>query len=189
MNTASLPQAHLRHSLKVKWLTYYRDNRDWLVKLSIWVSDEGERRPSASFILATACTLEPRLPQLMPIVVDLTSNPDRVIKALGLHFSPDEELERAIASGLISPKKGTDNGASPTQEVKLLPASTTQKMATKHSAPTNTTAQDSVDLYLDQTPKPNEGKKRSSHRIAAQRDAACSGTRSAQFTRKGEIRT
>ena len=35
----------LRQSLKLKWLTYYRDNRDWIDKLGIWITTNGQRRP------------------------------------------------------------------------------------------------------------------------------------------------
>jgi len=84
----------LRQSLKDKWLTYYREHRSWVVKLGIWVDYDGARRPSSSYILATLMVLEPRLPRLMPLVVDLSSNPDRIVVALGLNFSPDDELAR-----------------------------------------------------------------------------------------------
>lgn len=83
----------LRKSLKIKWLSYYRDNRPWLSRLGVWVTCEGQRRPSSSFILATLTVLEPQLPHLLPLIVDLNNNPDRVIKALGLNFNPDAELK------------------------------------------------------------------------------------------------
>jgi hypothetical protein len=83
---------HLRRSLKVLWLDYYRENRVWLTKLGVWVNCEGNRRPSSSFILGTLSVLEPQLTQMLPLVVDLSSNPDRVVMALGLNFNPDEEL-------------------------------------------------------------------------------------------------
>lgn len=83
----------LRKSLKVKWLDYYQENRGWLVKLGVWVTYEGQRRPSASFILATLSVLEPRLTQLLPLIVDLNHNPDRIVVALGLNFNPDQELK------------------------------------------------------------------------------------------------
>jgi hypothetical protein len=83
---------HLRRSLKASWLTYYRENRSWLVRLGVWVNCDGQRRPSSSFILATLSVLEPQLTQLLPLVVDLSSNPDRIVAALGLNFSPDSEL-------------------------------------------------------------------------------------------------
>ena len=83
----------LRQSLKVQWLNYYREHRDWLIRIGVWVTCEGKRRPSSSFILATLSVLEPKLTQLLPLVVDLSSNPDRIVTALGLNFNPDEELE------------------------------------------------------------------------------------------------
>ena len=86
----------LRQSLKEKWLQYYRDNREWLVKFGVWVDCDGVRRPTSSFIIATISVLEPRLTRLMPLVVDLSSSPDQVITALGLNFSPDDVLEAAL---------------------------------------------------------------------------------------------
>ncbi len=83
----------LRQSVKRKWLTYYYENRHWLTRLAIWVNHKGQRRPSASFILATLSALEPQLPQLLPLIVELSNDPDRIIMALGLNFSPDTELE------------------------------------------------------------------------------------------------
>jgi hypothetical protein len=83
----------LRQSLKVQWLNYYREHRDWLIRIGVWVTCEGKRRPSSSFILATLSVLEPKLIELLPLIVDLSSNPDRIVIALGLNFNPDEELE------------------------------------------------------------------------------------------------
>jgi hypothetical protein len=73
-------------------LTYYRDNREWIDKLGIWVTSNGQRRPSSGFILGALATLEPDLTNLLPLVVDLSSNPDRIITALGLDISPVKEL-------------------------------------------------------------------------------------------------
>jgi hypothetical protein len=108
--TSPSRQSQLRRSLKVKWLTYYRDNREWIAKLGVWIDDNGERRPSSSFILATLSVLEPRLAQLMPIVVELNSNADRVVQALGLNFTPDDELQRAIANGVLPEDGLLDDG-------------------------------------------------------------------------------
>ena len=83
----------LRRSLKIKWLTYYRDNREWIDKLGIWVTSNGQRRPASGFILGALATLEPDLTNLLPLVVDLSSNPDRIISVLGLDISPVKELE------------------------------------------------------------------------------------------------
>ena len=102
----------LRTSLKAQWLDYYRRNRNWLVKLGVWVNCEGQRRPSSSFILATLSVLEPQLIQLLPLIVDLSSNPDRIVIALGLNFNPDEVLEALEAA------ENSING------VKMLPGST-----------------------------------------------------------------
>lgn len=84
---------HLRRALKSEWLSYYRQNRHWIVRLGVWVNCQEQRRPSASFILGTLSTLNPQLIQLLPLVVDLNSNPDRIVMALGLNFNPEEELE------------------------------------------------------------------------------------------------
>jgi hypothetical protein len=47
--------------------------------LGVWVNCDGQRRPSSSFILATLSVLEPELTQMLPLIVDLSSNPDRII--------------------------------------------------------------------------------------------------------------
>ncbi|MBV8886390.1 MAG: hypothetical protein JO235_20680 [Chroococcidiopsidaceae cyanobacterium CP_BM_RX_35] len=83
---------HLRHSLKVKWLLYYRQNRPWLTRLRIWGTFDGQRRPSSSFILAVLSTLEPELTQTLPFIIDLSNHPDQILAALGLNFNPDAEL-------------------------------------------------------------------------------------------------
>lgn len=170
----SVNTEQFRQSLKLKWLKYYRDNREWLTQLGVWISYEGQRRPSSSFILATVSVLEPRLCQLMPIVVGLSSNPDRVVKAMGLNFSPDEELEKAIADGLLS-------DSSESEEMRLLPPGRmvmNPAVDVKHSVEGTTPAmtekpKDAVDLYLDQDRQ--EIKQKSAYQIAADQDAACYG--------------
>jgi hypothetical protein len=113
---------HLRKSLRAQWLTYYRENRSWLTHLGVWVTCEGERRPSSSFILGTLSTLEPQLIQLLPLIVDLSSNPDRIVIALGLNFNPDDELESfEEAEQLIA------NGH--TTSVRMLPEGNTVEVA------------------------------------------------------------
>lgn len=87
----------LRQSLKAKWLEYYRDNRPWLTRLAVWVECDGQRRPSSGFILAALSALEPRLADLLPLVVDLNNNPDRIVVALGLNFNPDEAVDAEMA--------------------------------------------------------------------------------------------
>ncbi len=109
----------LRRSLKDKWLDYYQTNRHWLSRLGVWVNCDGQRRPSSGFILATLSVVEPELTELLPLVVDLNGNPDRIIIALGLNFDPDAALEALTKDAEFS------------EEVKFLPAS--QKLAMAES--------------------------------------------------------
>jgi hypothetical protein len=85
--------ASLRTVLKAKWLTYYRDNRNWITRLRVWGTYEEKRRPSSSFILGALSAQEPELMELLPLIVDLNNNPDRIVAALGLDFNPEDELE------------------------------------------------------------------------------------------------
>lgn len=82
----------LRQSLKMKWLNYYKQNRPWLVKMRVWGTYDGLRRPSSGFILATLSVLEPEFDQMLAFMMELNNNPDAIVTALGLNFSPDEEL-------------------------------------------------------------------------------------------------
>lgn len=111
-----------RQSVKKQWLDYYVENRVWIARLQVWVNSDGHRRPSSSFILATLSVLEPQLNQLLPLIVDLSSNPDRIVAALDLNFNPDEHLK--VASKLSA--KALDNGSAKTatanNPLKFLPA-------------------------------------------------------------------
>jgi hypothetical protein len=82
----------LRESLKLKWVKYYFQNRPWLVKMRIWGTYDGERRPSSGFILATLSVLEPELDEILPLILELNNNPDCIVTALGLNFNPEEKL-------------------------------------------------------------------------------------------------
>ncbi|MBD2571365.1 DUF5331 domain-containing protein [Anabaena lutea] len=82
----------LRQSLKMKWLSYCKENRLWLVKIRIWHSYNGVRRPSSGYILATLSILEPELKKILPFLLELNNNPDQIVAALGLNFNPEEEL-------------------------------------------------------------------------------------------------
>ncbi len=82
----------LRESLKIKWVTYYHQNRSWLAKMRIWGTYDGYRRPSSGFILATLSVLEPKLDEFFPFILELNNNPDEIIAALGLNFNPHEQL-------------------------------------------------------------------------------------------------
>lgn len=107
----------LRHALKVKWLLYYQQNRPWLTKIRIWGTFEGKRRPCSSFILATVTNLEPKLIEVLPFIVQLNSDPDQIVAALGLNFNPDEELKASKALTIKVQTSPTSNGVvSPTQK-------------------------------------------------------------------------
>ncbi|WP_138501991.1 DUF5331 domain-containing protein [Nostoc sp. PA-18-2419] len=82
----------LRQSLKQKWLNYYEQNISWLVKIRIWATYNGLRRPSSGFILATLSVLEPQFDEILTFMMDLNNNPDKIVAALGLNFNPDQEL-------------------------------------------------------------------------------------------------
>lgn len=87
----------LRQSAKEKWLNYYRENRTWIARLATWGNYKGQRRPSSSFILACLSVLEPELPKLLPIMVELSNDPDRLVSVLGLNFNPENELKLLLA--------------------------------------------------------------------------------------------
>jgi hypothetical protein len=102
----------LRHSLKVKWLLYYRQHRPWLTKLGVWGTYEGQRRPSSSFILAVLSHLEPQLIQMFPFIIALSNEPDKIVAALGLNFNPETEL-KSLTEPLPVPQinsNGNGNG-------------------------------------------------------------------------------
>lgn len=104
----------LRHLLKVKWLLYYRQNRPWLLRMRIWGTYNGQRRPSSSFILATLSSLEPQLTQSFPFIVTLSDYPDQIVTALGLNFDPDAELKLITEAKLIVETNSYANGLSMT---------------------------------------------------------------------------
>jgi hypothetical protein len=110
---------HLRHSLKIKWLLYYRQNRPWLVQLKTWGTYDGQRRPSSSFILGTLSNLEPQLTQMFPFIVALSNDPDQIVAALGLNFNPDQELKSLKEPVFVAETNGNGKGvtaASPVAE-------------------------------------------------------------------------
>ncbi|MDF5712958.1 MAG: DUF5331 domain-containing protein [Rhizonema sp. NSF051] len=82
----------LRQSLKLKWVNHYYKNRSWLVKVQVWGTYDGQRRPISGFILATMSVLEPQLDEIFPFILDLNNDPDQIVAALGLNFNPEEQL-------------------------------------------------------------------------------------------------
>jgi hypothetical protein len=92
----------LRKHLKQQWLEYYRNNRPWITRLRVWTNVDGVRRPSSGFILASLAALEPNLNQLLPLIVDLSADPDRIVQALGLDFNPDQQISTLAESAAES---------------------------------------------------------------------------------------
>ncbi|MFN6536310.1 MAG: DUF5331 domain-containing protein [Nostoc sp. EkiNYC01] len=108
----------LRQSLKQKWLSYYEQNSSWLVKMRIWATYDGLRRPSSGFILATLSVLEPQFDEILAFILDLSNNPDKIVAALGLNFDPDRELrliksENQVKSELLQDKLSHDRKVVP----------------------------------------------------------------------------
>jgi len=99
----------LRESLKMKWLSYYQQNRLWLVKMRIWGTYDDLRRPSSGFMLATLSVLEPQFDQILAFILELNNNPDQIITALGLNFNPDEELDSIIGEDSIAADQFTSD--------------------------------------------------------------------------------
>jgi hypothetical protein len=111
--------ASLRTVLKAKWLTYYRDNRNWITRLRVWGTHEEKRRPSSSFILGALSAQEPELMELLPLIVDLNNNPDRIVAALGLDFNPEDEMdafERLSKTATPLPKQALKMLSNPNQQ-------------------------------------------------------------------------
>ncbi|PSB09894.1 hypothetical protein C7B61_08520 [filamentous cyanobacterium CCP1] len=151
---------HLRKSLKAQWLIYYRDNRSWLTHLGVWVTCEGARRPSSSFILGTLSTLEPQLIQLLPLIVDLSSNPDRIVIALGLNFNPDEELktfkepEPPVSNGYMNAVKMLPEGS---HTVEVAVQRTEQQKPEKQLEPVEV-SQEAIDRPVPPEARPQQEK-------------------------------
>ncbi len=145
---------YLRKTLKAQWLNYYRENRSWLTRLGIWVNCDGKRRPSSSFILGTLTTLEPQLLHILPLVVDLSSNPDRIILALGLNFNPDEEIEA------IGELDRSSARSLPASKVTALPNGQTasQPQRQTESAPELRSAKSEVATPPSRPPQPDPAK-------------------------------
>jgi hypothetical protein len=117
-----------RQSIKQKWLDYYIENRPWIVRLQVWVNCDGQRRPSSSFILATLSALEPQLNQLLPLIVDLSNNPDRIIAALNLNFNPDDHPDVLSKLSVKSLENGDVESTTANDALKFLPASSSKEV-------------------------------------------------------------
>ncbi len=56
--------------------------------------DYSPRRPEAGLILGLITVLEPKVQGFMPYIVHLNTDPNSIVKALGLDFDPELELEK-----------------------------------------------------------------------------------------------
>jgi hypothetical protein len=85
----------LKAGLKDKWLDYYEVNQSWICKLGCWVEcvQSKNKRPNAKAILAAISTLEPKIIDYLIPLVDINYDGEQVVKALGLDFRPQTELE------------------------------------------------------------------------------------------------
>lgn len=112
-NVIAQPE-QFKAELKNKWLEYYQINRTWLQHCmdhdSGWSDsvdyDEEElenfeldedyepRRPECYFILGVASVLEPSVRSLLAFAVSLTTDSEDLVKALGLDFDPELELQK-----------------------------------------------------------------------------------------------
>ena len=114
----------LRQSLKMKWLSYYEQNRAWLVKMRVWSTYNGLRRPSSGFILATLSVLEPEFDQVLAFIMELNNDPDEIVTALGLNFNPDAELRQTQVNS--HQQQQTQSKTTPSNEIAVNHASHTQ---------------------------------------------------------------
>lgn len=120
LRSEQLRSEQLRESVRTKWLDYYRKNRHWLNRLQVWVSSEGQRRPTSTFILATLSTLDPQFNEMLPLIVDLNADPDRIVASFGLDFDPDDELE-ALSTAPDDELEALSAEKTDTEEVRMLP--------------------------------------------------------------------
>jgi hypothetical protein len=90
----------IKSTLKDKWLDYYEVNQKWIIELmnahESWVDCSNGSRPVAWIILGAITHAEPQLANVMLPFCELQSDPDKLIKVLGLDFDPDEEVKIRI---------------------------------------------------------------------------------------------
>ncbi|MCX7595743.1 MAG: DUF5331 domain-containing protein [Fischerella sp.] len=136
----------LRESLKLKWVEYYYKNRPWLVKMRIWGTYDGQRRPSSGFILATLSVLEPQLDQILSLLSELNNNPDQIVAALGLNFNPEENLHLIEEDNQDNYAADADQNQTYSHLNKILP----EKQANGKANPIPQTALSSSSLHLSE---------------------------------------
>ncbi|WP_169220929.1 DUF5331 domain-containing protein [Brasilonema sp. UFV-L1] len=136
----------LRQSLKLKWVSYYYNNRSWLEKMRVWGTYDGERRPNSGFILATLSVLEPQFEQMLPFISELNNNPDQIVVALGLNFNPEEHLHL-----VESPHSVAESEVNCEPALQLLPHQSVTPSVITVGQENNSTAVSSVAIQTKET--------------------------------------
>jgi Family of unknown function (DUF5331) len=85
-------------NLKEQWLDYCQSNPSIIsafkkAKFGIKSADGGFR-PYGLFILGVICGLSPETSDFISVLFKLTSEADNIVRALGLDFDPEIELEK-----------------------------------------------------------------------------------------------
>ncbi|MBD2577655.1 DUF5331 domain-containing protein [Oscillatoria sp. FACHB-1406] len=83
--------------LRDKWLDYYEINLDWIHKLmdstNRWYKLSEGSRPDSMFVLGAVSALDENARVLLNSFLELSSDYNKLVKALGLDFDPDIELD------------------------------------------------------------------------------------------------
>lgn len=87
----------IKAELKDKFLDYYEANRSWLKRMNNEYTSQSIR--NSWFILGIITALEPKseLRELLQYFLLITNDCNSIIKALGLDFDPEKELEKRTA--------------------------------------------------------------------------------------------
>ena len=99
----------LKATLPDKWLDYYQINRCWIKPLmdsrGWWRgTPDGGKRPCPEIILGAITCLEPELSFWMPPFCELSSDNNKIIAILGLHFDPETELKKRAEERAKNPQ-------------------------------------------------------------------------------------
>jgi hypothetical protein len=86
----------LKAELKDKWLDFFEENQSWITKLGCWVEckQTKDKRPDSKVILSAISLLEPKIIDYLIPLVDINTDGEQVVRALGLDFRPQIELEK-----------------------------------------------------------------------------------------------
>jgi hypothetical protein len=85
----------IKATLKDKWLDYYEANQSWIaIVIEFDNLPQNRTRPHMSFILGVISALEPKLNEYFYYFSLVTNDEPAILKALGLDFDPQLELEK-----------------------------------------------------------------------------------------------